>query len=150
MGNRPKAEICDIRDIITAASDAALAASENHGVRMLQDLPQEIKVPIQRSRMQRVFFNLITNVIEAMPYGGEIGISASAAGDYVLVHVKDTGPGIPRQIRERLFEPFATADKRGGLGLGLALARQIVLDHGGEIWIEPADGCRFAIRLPLH
>ena len=149
-GNRPKAEICDIRDIITAASDAALAASENNAVRMMRDLPQEIKVPIQRSRMQRVFFNLITNAIEAMPFGGEIRISASSAEDYVLVNVEDTGPGIPRRIRERLFEPFATADKRDGLGLGLALARQAVLDHGGEIWIEPADGCRFAIRLPLR
>ena len=149
-GNRPKAEICDIRDIVTAASDAALAASENNSVRMLHDLPQEIKVPIQRSRMQRVFFNLITNAIEAMRYGGEIRISASAAEDYVFVNVEDTGPGIPRRIRERLFEPFATADKRDGLGLGLAFARQTVLDHGGEIWIEPADGCRFAIRLPLR
>jgi signal transduction histidine kinase len=149
-GNRPKAEVCDIREIIAAASDAALAASENNGVEILLDLPQDINVPIQRSRMQRVFFNLITNAIEAMPYGGEIRISASAAEGYVLVNVEDTGPGIPRRIRERLFEPFATADKRDGLGLGLALARQTVLDHGGEIWIEPADGCRFAIRLPLH
>jgi signal transduction histidine kinase len=148
-GNRPQAEICEICDIITAASHAALAASENNHIRMLHDLPQEIKVPIQRSRMQQVFFNLITNAIEAMPYGGEIRISASAAEDYVLVNIEDTGPGIPRRIRERLFEPFATADKRDGLGLGLALARQTVLDHGGEIWMEPADGCRFAIRLPL-
>jgi signal transduction histidine kinase len=149
-GNRPKAEICDIRDIITAASDAALAANVNNSVRMLHNLPKEVKVPIQRSRMQRVFFNLITNAIEAMPCGGEIRISASAGEDYVLVNIEDTGPGIPRRIRERLFEPFATADKRDGLGLGLALARQTVLDHGGEIWIEPAGGCRFAIHLPLH
>jgi two-component system phosphate regulon sensor histidine kinase PhoR len=108
-GNRPKAEICDIREIITAASDAALAASENNGVEILHDLPQDINVPIQRSRMQRVFFNLITNAIEAMPYGGEIRISASAAEDYVLVNVEDTGPGdsatdsraVVRTIRHR-------------------------------------------------
>jgi signal transduction histidine kinase len=149
-GNRHKVETCDIRDIIAAASDAALAVRENNGVRMLHDLPQEIKVPIQRSRMQRVFFNLITNAMEAMPHGGEIRITASTAEGHVLVNVEDTGPGIPRRIRERLFEPFVTADKRDGLGLGLALARQTVLDHGGEIWIEPADRCRFAIRLPLH
>jgi signal transduction histidine kinase len=149
-GNRPTTEICDIRELITAASDAALAASENNGVEIFHDLPQDINVPIERPRMQRVFFNLITNAIEAMPHGGQVRISARAAGDYVLVNVEDTGPGIPRRIRERLFEPFATADKRDGLGLGLALARQTVLDHGGEIWIEPADGCRFAICLPLH
>jgi signal transduction histidine kinase len=149
-GNRPKAEICDIRDVITAASDAALTATENNRVRILHDLPQEIKAPIQRSRIQRTFFNLITNAIEAMPCGGEIRIAASAAEDYVFVSVEDNGPGIPRQIRERLFEPFATANKRDGLGLGLAFARQTVRDHGGEIWIESADGCRFAIRLPLR
>ncbi len=149
-GNRPKAEICDIRDIITSASNSALDACENNGVRVLHELPREITLPIQRSRMQQVFFNLITNAIEAMPYGGEIRISASAAENFVLVNVEDTGPGIPRRIRERLFEPFATADKRDGLGLGLALARQTVLDHCGEIWIEPAKGCRFVIRLPLH
>jgi signal transduction histidine kinase len=149
-GNRPTIEICDISEIITAASNSALAAGENNGVEILQDLPQDINVAVQRSRMQRVFFNLITNAIEAMPCGGQIRISASAAKDYVLVNVEDTGPGIPRRIRGRLFEPFATADKRDGLGLGLALGRQTVLDHGGEIWIEPAYGCRFAIRLPLH
>jgi signal transduction histidine kinase len=149
-GNRPSAEICDIREIIKAASDAALAASESNGVRMVHDLPQEFKALIQPCRMQRVFFNLITNAIEAMPTGGEIRIAGRAAEDHVLVSVEDTGPGIPRRIRERLFEPFATADKRNGLGLGLALARQTVLEHGGEIWMEPADGCRFAIRLPLH
>jgi two-component system phosphate regulon sensor histidine kinase PhoR len=149
-GKRPNAEVCEISDIITAASDAALAATENNRVRILHDLPQEIKVSIQRSRIERAFFNLITNAIEAMPSGGEIRISASAAEEYVFVNVEDTGPGIPQRIRERLFEPFATADKRDGLGLGLALARQTVLDHGGEIWMEPADGCRFGIRLPLH
>jgi signal transduction histidine kinase len=84
-GNRPK-------EVIAAASDAALAASENNGARILHDLPQEIKVPIQRSRIQRVFFNLITNAIEAMPCGGEIRISASAAEDYLFVNVEDTGP----------------------------------------------------------
>jgi signal transduction histidine kinase len=86
-GRRPKAEVCDIRGIIKEASDAALATNENKGVRMLHNLRQEIKVPMQRSRMQRVFFNLITNAIEAMPNGGEIRISASAAEDFVLVKV---------------------------------------------------------------
>ena len=52
-------------------------------------------------------------------------ISASAAEDYALVDLADTGPGIPRRIRRRLFEPFATADKRGGFGLGLALAGKL-------------------------
>jgi hypothetical protein len=67
----------------------------------------------------------------------------------VLIDVEDTGPGIPRAIRDRLFEPFVTAGKDHGLGLGLALSRQTVLDHGGDMWTEPAAGARFVIRLPL-
>jgi signal transduction histidine kinase len=68
----------------------------------------------------------------------------------VLIELEDTGPGIPRAIRDRLFEPFVTAGKQDGLGLGLALSRQTVLNHGGDIWTEPASGARFVIRLPLQ
>jgi signal transduction histidine kinase len=67
-----------------------------------------------------------------------------------MVAIEDTGPGIPDEIRDRLFEPFVTAGKQNGLGLGLALCRQAVLDHGGDIWTEPAAGARFVIRLPLN
>ena len=63
--------------------------------------------------------------------------------------VEDTGPGIPCGIRDRLFEPFVTAGKEHGLGLGLALPRQIVLDHGGDMWTEPAAGARLVVRRPL-
>lgn len=90
---RPVAGICDIRDIIKAASDAALAAGENSGVRVLHDLPQEMRAPVQRSRMHRVFFNLITNAIEAMPSGGDIRISGRTVEDHVLVYVEDTDSG---------------------------------------------------------
>ena len=96
-----------------------------------------------------MFFNLITNALEAMPDGGQIRIGARKAENIVLIDVEDTGPGIPRAIRDRLFEPFVTAGKDNGLGLGLALSRQTVLDHGGDIWAEPAKGARFVICLPL-
>jgi signal transduction histidine kinase len=99
--------------------------------------------------MERVFLNLIANALEAMPHGGEIRIGARQRDNGVLIEVEDTGPGIPRAIQDRLFEPFVTAGKDDGLGLGLALSRQTVLDHGGDMWIEPAAGAHFAIRLPL-
>jgi signal transduction histidine kinase len=100
--------------------------------------------------MKLMFFNLITNAREAMPGGGEIRIGATTSRDDVLVAIEDTGPGIPHQIRDKVFEPFATAGKENGLGLGLAISRQAVLDHGGDMWIEPAAGARFVIRLPLE
>jgi signal transduction histidine kinase len=142
-------EMCEIRAVITAASEAALLAVESQGVQILHDVPDGLEIPLERSRIERVFFNLITNALEAMPHGGLIRIGARKVENRVLIEVEDTGPGIPRAIRDRLFEPFVTAGKDHGLGLGLALSRQTVLDHGGDIWTEPANGARFVIYLPL-
>ena len=150
-GNRSTPEICDIREIIAAASEAAAAAMDNQRVQILIDVvPGQIKLPLARSRMKQMFFNLITNALEAMPGGGEVRIGAATNRDYVLVAIEDTGPGIPYEIRDKVFEPFVTAGKENGLGLGLAFSRQAVLDHGGDMWIEPAAGARFVIRFPLN
>lgn len=149
-GNRSTTELCDIGEIIDAASKAAAAATDNQRVQILLEVPDGIELPLQRSRMKLVFFNLITNALEAMPGGGEIRIGARRNRDYVLVAIEDTGPGIPREIRHKVFEPFVTAGKENGLGLGLAISRQAVLDHGGDMWIEPAAGARFVIRFPLN
>jgi signal transduction histidine kinase len=148
-GGKPASEICKIRDVVESASDAAMPAAERQSVQILNDVSNDIEIPLARSRMERVFFNLITNAVEAMPQGGKVRIGARRADDCVLIEVEDTGPGIPRGIRERLFEPFVTAAKVHGLGLGLALSRQTVLDHGGDMWMEPAAGARFVVRLPL-
>jgi signal transduction histidine kinase len=149
-GNRSTAEMCDIGEVVAAASDAASAATENHSVQILLELPERIELPLVRSRMERVFFNLIANALEAMPSGGMLRIVGRNAGNYVLIELEDTGPGIPRAIRDQLFQPFVTAGKQDGLGLGLALSRQTVLNHGGDLWTEPATGARFVIRLPLQ
>jgi signal transduction histidine kinase len=149
-GNRSTPELCDIGEIIAAASEAASAATENQRVQILLDVPGGIELPLLGSRTKLMFFNLITNALEAMPGGGEICIRATRSRDYVLVAIEDTGPGIPHEIRDKLFEPFVTAGKEKGLGLGLAISRQTVLDHGGDMWIEPAAGARFVIRLPLE
>jgi signal transduction histidine kinase len=148
-GNKSTCEICKIRHVITAASEAALLAVESQGFQIVHDVPEGLEIAVQRSRMERVFFNLISNALEAMPHGGQIRIGARKSENRVLIEVEDTGPGIPRAIRDRLFQPFVTAGKDHGLGLGLALSRQTVLDHGGDIWSEPADGARFVICLPL-
>jgi len=147
-GKRPS-ELCKVRDIVASASEAASPAAEKQSVRIVNDLPAGIEIPLERSRMERVFFNLISNAVEAMPHGGKIRISARTADHCVLIAVEDTGPGIPAGIRDRLFEPFVTTGKKHGLGLGLALSRRTILDHGGDMWTEPAAGARFVVRLPL-
>jgi signal transduction histidine kinase len=65
--------------------------------------------------------------------------------------VEDSGPGIAAQIRPRLFHPFVSAGKKNGLGLGLALSHQTVIDHGGDLWLDPSvqAGARFWLRLPV-
>jgi signal transduction histidine kinase len=149
-GDRATAEICDIGEIIAAASDAASATTNNHNVQILLTVPDGIELPLIRSHMERVFFNLIANALEAMPAGGQLYVACRKANGYVLIELEDTGLGIPRGIRDRLFEPFVTAGKKDGLGLGLAISRQTVLNHGGDIWTEPSTGARFVIRLPLN
>jgi signal transduction histidine kinase len=144
-----KVSTAEIREVIVAASDAAFAATENRSVQVLLDVPRGIELPLARSRIERVFFNVITNALEAMPGGGEIRIRARKDRSYVLIEIEDTGSGIPHEIRDRVFEPFVTAGKANGLGLGLALSRRAVLDHGGDMWVEAAAGARFVMSFPL-
>ena len=139
-------QVCNLRTVIESACEIAGA---HDGIAILLDVPENIDIDLVRSRMERVFVNLIVNALEAMAAGGVIWIKATETGDGVLIEVEDTGPGIPVEISRRLFEPFATAGKKEGLGLGLALSRQTVREHGGELWAEPAEGARFVISLPL-
>ena len=148
-GNGSTFELCELHDLIAAALEAATEELGTKGVQVGLDMSRGIVLALQRSRMQRVFFNLISNAIEALSHGGELRITANITGDCVNVVLEDTGPGIPPEIRDRLFEPFVTTGKDGGWGLGLTLSRQAILDHGGEIWTEPAAGSRFVVRLPL-
>ena len=86
-----------------------------------------------------------------MPDGGRVRISASIKGDSALISVEDTGPGIAPEIRANLFQPFVTAGKRNGLGLGLALTRRIVELQSGTIDVESqfGKGTKFTIVLPM-
>jgi two-component system sensor histidine kinase HydH len=147
---KPPFEVGDIREIVAAASEAASLAEGNQRVHILLDFPGPIRMPMVRTLIESVFFNLITNALQAMPTGGEVRVTARQSTGVLLVEVEDNGPGIPRSIRGRLFERFVTADKANGLGLGLALCRETVRNHGGDMWIEPAPGARFVIRLPLN
>ena len=96
------------------------------------------------------FPNVSGNALEAMNGPGKVRLTAELEDGAAIVHVEDTGPGIAQEIRAQLFQPFVSAGKRNGLGLGLALSRQTVLDHGGDMWVEspPGRGARFSFRLP--
>jgi len=144
-------ETCRLSEIVSAAADVQAAEAELRGVTMRTAIDPAIELQLERARMERVFLNLISNAVEAMPTGGNIDIRAERNGTAVIVMVDDTGPGIPDWVRNRLFEPFVTS-RKNGLGLGLALSRQTVLEHGGDLWVEDASsgrGAHFRLRLPL-
>lgn len=144
-------ETCHLSEIVGAAVDVLAPVACEHGVAIQVAVDPAIELPLERARMERVFLNLISNGIEAMPSGGEISISARQNGDGILIEVRDTGPGVPEAVRARLFQPFVTSGKNG-LGLGLALSRQTLLDHGGDLWVEnkATGGARFYLRLPVQ
>jgi signal transduction histidine kinase len=149
-GKHGAPELCRLREVAVAATDSLEAAAEHQGVTLSLEIPPDIELPLDRSRMERAFVNLIGNALEAMPHGGEVHIRAEVRGGSAFVQVEDNGPGIAPEIREQLFQPFVTAGKRNGLGLGLVLSRQTVLDLGGDMWVEsqPGRGARFSFRLP--
>jgi two-component system sporulation sensor kinase A len=112
--------------------------------------PNLPKLSIDRTHMKRVFINLITNAIQAMPEGGKLTIKSFKAERVALISIRDTGSGIPRENMDRLFQPLFTT-KAKGQGLGLAVCNRLVGTHGGEITVEsePDKGSVFTISLPL-
>jgi signal transduction histidine kinase len=142
-------ELSDIGELVRCAVSKIAVSAEFQFVQIVQTVPEDLTVPLDRHRIQRVLVNLLVNALEAMPHGGTIYLSAVTDSRSVVVRVRDTGPGIAPEIQNRLFQPFASAGKANGMGLGLALSRQTVIDHGGNMWAESSNrGACFAFSLP--
>ncbi|MBI4011977.1 MAG: PAS domain S-box protein [Candidatus Rokubacteria bacterium] len=142
---------------LTAVAEETLLLFEKHATkagivvdrRLAPGLP-----PVQGdvNELQQVLLNLLNNAREALGNQGEIRVETALASDrpgWVRMTVADTGPGIPPELRDRVFVPFFTT-KAGGTGLGLAISHRIVADHGGviELASEPGAGTTFTIFLP--
>ena len=113
-------------------------------------------VNVDADRIAQVLDNLVSNALRYTPAGGRIILSGQRVNGNVQLRVQDTGPGIPSQDLSHLFDRFYRADKSrqrhaGGAGLGLAIAKSIVQNHGGRIWAESqlGDGSTFVLELPL-
>jgi signal transduction histidine kinase len=148
-GKPNRTEPCRLKDVVTAAYEPVRALAETSKVDVRIAVPDEIEVPLARARMERVFSNLLVNSLEAMKDGGHIDVTAHQENGSVYVDIADTGPGISPEVRKRIFQPFVTEGKRNGLGLGLALSRQTVLNHGGDLWLVPdsQSGAHFRMKL---
>jgi signal transduction histidine kinase len=107
-----------------------------------------------RHRIMQVLSNLIGNAMKFTPAGGLVTCTAEAQGDTVLFSVGDTGPGIPAEHLDDIFNPYWQAKRtaRMGAGLGLPIAKGIVESHGGRIWVEsePGVGTKFSFTLPVY
>src|SRR3989475_12608901 len=107
-------------------------------------------------KLQQVFLNLITHAAQAMERAERaqqrLTIRTRRAGDLIRIEVEDTGPGIPPNLLERIFNPFFTTKPTGsGTGLGLSISLGIVREHEGRIWAEnaPQGGARFIVEVPI-
>ncbi len=104
-------------------------------------------------QLNQVFMNLLVNASHAIPEKGEITIETDSTDEEVIIRISDTGNGIPREVRERIFEPFYTTKPTGkGTGLGLAISIDIIHKHNGSIDVESevGVGTTFTIRLPAE
>lgn len=116
---------------------------------------QEILLPLDTGQIRQVWMNLFTNAVEANDGVVTISIFTDLVirgqGEYCRIRIEDNGPGIPEEIRDRIFDPYFTT-KPTGTGLGLAIVERIVYDHHGQIWIESAEksGTSMFIDLPLE
>jgi GAF domain-containing protein len=108
------------------------------------------EITMDSDRMAQVVSNITANARDAMTEGGRLTISTQKDDDWVEIRFADTGPGVPPELRDHIFEPFVSHGKKRGAGLGLSIAKRIVEEHGGRIRVEhaPSAGATFVIRLP--
>ncbi|HVU05405.1 MAG TPA: hybrid sensor histidine kinase/response regulator [Polyangiaceae bacterium] len=151
-------ERLSLADVVRSAYELMACAGRDH--LSLFDLvveDEELYVEGDRQRLEQVLTNLFTNAVKYTPRGGAVTTSVSQEGERAVVVVKDDGIGLAPEMRERVFEPFAQAERsldrsQGGLGLGLSLVRGIVELHGGSIHAESeglGKGSAFVLSLPL-
>jgi PAS domain S-box-containing protein len=150
LRSAPEPVYVDVRDVcrrvIQLLSYAAMKARVQIQFDGNVELPAVFGVP---DRLQQAVLNLVLNAIQAMPHGGRVALQTSEADGLVRVSVADTGPGLPQDLAEQLFDTRVTT-KPGGSGLGLPLVRMIAEAHGGSVWYrsDPGKGATFTLVLP--
>jgi PAS domain S-box-containing protein len=151
-------EIVQLWRVVTEAIDAILPSADAKGVALTSEIEShDILVHADRMRLEQVVTNLLANAVKFTPRGGEIRITVAQQGEFATMVVSDTGQGIDPKLLPHIFERVRQGDssltrRHGGLGLGLAIAHQLVRLHGGEIEVESSglnEGSRFTVRLPI-
>ncbi len=143
--------------VVTEVLDSlADLAAETDTVLKISSASQQTTVKMDKSQLEQVIYNLVCNAIEAQSGQTDVAlvdvsISAAPNGKDLEIRITDNGQGLSQDIGQSVFDPFKSS-KRSGLGLGLAICRSIVEDHGGRIWHQrdSQQRCQFCFALPLH
>lgn len=143
----------DVNAVVEETCAFAALGTATEGVDVEVDLESDLPpVLIDSVQVQQVLLNLVRNSIDALSgrETGAISIATARRSDVVEVVVSDTGPGVPPEVRERLFEPFVST-KPDGIGIGLSICRTIVEAHGGEIFFDTGagNGSTFRFTIPI-
>ncbi len=152
----PTLEAVDLDALLKSAMDLERPQCAASGIKLVSDFDPDLpRLTVDPHRLGQVFINLLVNARQAMDAGEKgsaIAVRTRRRGRSVEVHVSDDGPGIPTAARPRIFEWFFTTKPPGeGTGLGLAVSREILLAHGGNLRLEetPGGGATFVMELPL-
>jgi len=146
----------DFSMLAAEVADQVLSLARQKKQTLNLEVAPNIKINADDQRIEQVLLNLLSNAIKFTPEGGQIYLRAEKDGNRLVVNVQDTGPGIPNEEKRKLFIPYyhPSTDRSGipGLGLGLAISKQIVELHGGAIWVqsEVGKGSAFSFSLPIH
>ncbi len=139
---------CDLAGLIDEVGQLVGPACRHRKVELRVDAAAAVTLMADQEQLRHLLLNLVLNAVEAVPPGGKVRIVSRVVDDQATVAIQDTGPGPPPDVADRLFEPFSTG-KPEGVGLGLAVARQIAEAHGGSLEFTADTGTCFTVRLPL-
>jgi len=145
-------QVTNLNRLVDEVVDFVRPDALRQGVRILQLLDETIPpFALDPNKIKQTLLNIILNAQEAMPDGGEIMIRSNLRGKTACLSITDTGCGIPEEDLDKVFRVYYSSGKPGGSGLGLATAKRIIEDHGGEIKVrsEVGKGTEFTIILPL-
>lgn len=144
-------DVIAVSDLLAEAAQTVEPLMREHGLAFgSEDTCDGAIIVGSRKALFGALVNLLENAMQATPAGGKICLSGNRRGELVVIGVRDSGPGVSREMQARIFEPFFTT-KGQGTGLGLAIALGVARAHGGtiEIFSEPDNGAEFVISLPV-
>jgi signal transduction histidine kinase len=144
-------EVTDLEEILHRAIEAVKARPEFRSRAILLIAESELEGIFDPRKLERAFFNLVLNACEATPDADDrVTVEVRSKKDAFEIRVIDEGPGVPENIRDRVFDPFVSSGKPNGTGLGLAIVSKIVSDHGGTVVVERTSqsGTVMLVKLP--